>query len=109
MKTRVTVETLTDEFNEAIAIARETRNAGAVTQAALAKGKLHGLIVDRKESGAPGDFAGLTSAEEVLALVSTELGPETAALLAAALARGTPGEPVDAVDEVTRDEGTTLN
>jgi hypothetical protein len=74
----------------------------------LAKGKLHGLIVDRKESGAPGDFAGLTSADEVLALVKTELGEETAALLAAALARGTPDEPTEVVDEATRDESSTL-
>jgi hypothetical protein len=107
VKTRVTVETLTDEFNEAIAIARETRNAGAVTQAAIAKGKLHGLIIERKEAGAPGDFAGLQSAEEVLALVKTELGDETAALLAKALGKQEE-QPAAVVDEVARDEGSTL-
>lgn len=82
MKTRVTVESLTEEFNEAIAIARETRNAGAVTQAALAKGKLHGLIVDRKESGAPGDFAQLESIDAIVAKVRSELGDDAAAALA---------------------------
>ena len=54
-----------------------------MTAATIAKGKLHGLMVERKESGQPGDFAGLQSAADVLALVRAELGDETAALLSA--------------------------
>jgi phage terminase small subunit len=50
-------------------------------------GKEQGMFIDRKESGAPGDFAGLQSADEVLELVRKELGDETAAMLAAALTK----------------------
>ncbi len=103
MKTRVTVESLTQEFNDAIALAHETKNAPAVTQAAIAKGKLHGLMIDRKESGAPGDFSGLTTPEQVLAAVKAELGEQAALLLQAALAKPEPAdiagpEPSDTVN-----------
>lgn len=107
MKTRVTVETLTDEFNEAIELAKVTKNPSALTGAAIAKGKLHGLIIERKEAGAPGDFAGLQSADEVLALVRSELGDETAALLAKALGKQEE-QPAEVVDDVARDESSTL-
>jgi hypothetical protein len=110
MKTRVTVETLTAEFNDAIALAKETKNAPAITQAALAKGKLHGLIVDRKESGAPGDFAALQTVDEVLTVIRSELGEGAAAALTAALARDEPEEEEQAsVIEPTHDAPNTRN
>jgi len=110
MKTRVTVESLTDEFNDAIALAKETKNAPAITQAALAKGKLHGLIVDRKESGAPGDFAALTTVDEVLTVIRSELGEGAAAALTAALARDEPEEEEQAsAIEPTHDAPNTRN
>lgn len=104
VKTRVTVETLTEEFNAAIELAKATGNPSAITGAALAKGKLHGLIVDRKESGAPGDFAGLQTQEQVLALLKAELGDEVAALLAAKLAMQE-----SEVDQSPRDPNESLN
>jgi hypothetical protein len=58
-------------------------------------GKEQGMFIDRKESGAPGDFAGLQSADEVLALVRAELGAETAALLAKALGKQEASEPIE--------------
>jgi hypothetical protein len=45
------------------------------------------LLVDRKESGEPGAFAGLQSEAEVLAMVRAELGDESALVLAAELAK----------------------
>lgn len=42
-------------------------------------------MVDRKEIGAPGDFAALETEEGVLALVQEELGEQAAALLIAVL------------------------
>jgi hypothetical protein len=59
----------------------------------VAKAKLHGLIVDRKESGAAGDFASLQTADEVMALVRAELGDAAAAALAAAMAQREEAEP----------------
>ncbi len=87
VKTRVTIESLTQELDEARELAARVDQPSAMTAATIAKGKLHGLMVERKESGQPGDFAGLQSAADVLAQLATELGPETAALLSAALAR----------------------
>ena len=86
MKTRVTVETISEQLDEDRLFAKAVNQAGPALQATVAKAKLHGLIVDRKESGAPGDFASLSSADDVLALVRKELGEQAAALLISALA-----------------------
>ena len=112
MKTRVTIESLTKEFDEARELAARVDQPSAMTAATIAKGKLHGLMVERKESGQPGDFAGLQSASEVLALVRAELGEETAALLSAALERReeqASALPGDACDATPRDPDATLN
>jgi len=111
MKTRVTIESLTQELDEARELAARVDQPSAMTAATIAKGKLHGLMVERKESGQPGDFAGLQSANEVLALVKAELGDETAALLAAALERREASEPLpgDACDATPRDPDAALN
>jgi len=87
VKTRVTVESITNELDRIRDGAEGALQYGAARSAVETKAKLHGLLVERKESGQPGDFAGLQSASEVLALVRSELGDETAALLAAALDR----------------------
>lgn len=60
------------------------------------------LLIDRKESGAPGDFDKMQTADKVMALVRAELGDAAAAALAAALARDEPsGEAtMDLPDEV---------
>jgi hypothetical protein len=69
--------------------------------------EVHGLIVDRKESGAPGDFAALTTEAEVLDAVRKELGDRVAdALVASLAAEPTPEEPEV---EVKRGPGGTLN
>jgi hypothetical protein len=76
MKTRVTVESLTEELNRAIEIAEETKNPSALTGATIAKGKLHGLMIDRREAGAPGDFAGLDDEKDLIAAMRRELGDQ---------------------------------
>jgi hypothetical protein len=85
MKTRVTVETISDQLDEDRAFAQRVDQAGPALNATVAKAKLHGLIVDRKESGLPGDFASLSTPDDVLALVRKELGDEAAAILLASL------------------------
>ncbi len=106
MTTRVTVESLSAEFDEARALALGERQASAAVAATTAKAKLHGLMVDRTEKGAPGDFASAGSAADVLALVREQLGDETASLLAAALSRGHPA-PTEV--PAPRGEGEALN
>ena len=85
VKTRVTVESLTSEFDRAIELAEETKNPSALTAAVVAKGKLHGHMVDRKETGAPGEFAGLTTTAEIVAKAREELGDAAAEMLLAVL------------------------
>jgi hypothetical protein len=104
MKTRVTVETISDQLDEDRAFAKAVDQAGPALNATIAKAKLHGLIVDRKESGAPGDFAGLSSADDVLALVRKELGDAAAALLIASL-----DKPTELAIDTTRGPDEPLN
>jgi hypothetical protein len=87
VKTRVTIETVTSQIVADRDFAIQQKQPATALAASVALGKLHGMFVDRSESGAPGEFAGLQSIEEVLARVREELGEETAALLAKALSR----------------------
>ncbi len=105
MKTRVTVESITDELNEVRERAIAADQLGAAQAAIVAKAKLHGLLIDRKESGAPGEFSGLQSTADVLAAITDQLGADVAALLGAALAQrdvrqGTPIENVEVSGEL---------
>ena len=56
------------------ALARETKQVSAAIQATQLSAKLVGLLIERKESGAPGDFSNAQSPEDVLAIVRKELG-----------------------------------
>jgi hypothetical protein len=68
--------------------------------------------VDRKESGAPGDFASLSTEAEVLEAVRSELGEAAVdalqAAMAAAEARAEPAAEPEPVVE-PRDPNATLN
>ena len=74
----------------------------------MAKAKLHGLIVDRKESGAPGEFAALGTEAEVMDAVRRELGDAAADALLVSLA-DTPEAEEQATETETRDPNATLN
>lgn len=113
-RTRITLETLLHDLAEDRALARETKQVSAAIAATQLSAKLVGLLVDRKETGQPGDFAGLTSADEVLDLVRKELGDDTADALAAALSKQdaaeTAGEPAAApMIDAERGVEDTLN
>lgn len=110
-RNRITVDSLIDDLAADRAMARELGQPSAAIAATQLTAKLVGLLVDRKESGAPGDFAGLQSTEEVLALIRRELGEGTAAALAAALAaQDAVVEDSTAPDlDATRDAGDTIN
>lgn len=108
-RNRITVDSLLQDLADDRKLARTLGQPSAAIAATQLSAKLVGLLVDRKESGQPGDFAGLQSASEVLALVRAELGEETAALLSAALERrGEEASAPDALD-TTRDDGAVLN
>jgi hypothetical protein len=112
-RNRITVDSLLQDLADDRALARDLGQPSAAIAATQLSAKLVGLLVDRKESGQPGDFASLQSADEVLALVKTMVGDETAALLSAALARREEQEgealPGNACSATERDPDTPLN
>lgn len=108
MKTRVTVESVTVELDRIAAGAEADKQYGAAKGAVETKARLHGLLIDRKESGQPGDFAGLNNAEDVLAMVRKELGDTAAAALQAALIQPELPPELPALD-ASRDADSPLN
>jgi hypothetical protein len=119
-RTRITIESLLHDLAEDRALARETKQVSAAIAATQLSAKLVGLLIDRKESGQPGDFSDLTSADEILARVRADLGDDMADAITAALAKqaDTPAdgsvEPGPAVGDLVeldaeRDDGATLN
>jgi hypothetical protein len=86
-RAKLTADSLIDKLDIVFDGSVTEKQFSAAGRAVETQGKLAGLMVDRHEVGAPGDFANCESAEEVLELLREELGPETATILAAALAR----------------------
>ena len=86
-RNRISLDTLLDDLAADRALARALGQPSAAIAATQLTARLCGLLVDRRESGQPGEFAGLQSEAEVLALVRRELGDDSATALAAALAQ----------------------
>lgn len=107
MKTQVTVESITTDLDRIAAGAEAAAQWAAAKGAVETKAKLHGLLVDRKETGGPGEFAGLSTAEDVLALVKAELGDGIAAALARVLEAGNVDQA--AIDSAPRTATEALN
>ncbi len=107
-RNRITVDSLLDDISEARALALRVDQPSAAIAATQLAAKLCGLLVDRKEQGQPGEFAGLQSADDVLALVASELGADSAKALAAAL-----GKASDVADsaglDASRDPDASVN
>lgn len=83
MKTKVTVETITADLDRIMLAAEEAKQFGAAKGAVDTKAKLHGLLVERRETGEPGAFA--QSEDDVLQRVQAELGEDAARQLRNAL------------------------
>jgi len=79
----ITVHSLLADLEEDRGLAHREGQGSAAVQATMAKARLLGLIVDRKEAGKPGDFDALQSADEVIALVRSEYGDKAAEALTA--------------------------
>ena len=109
-RTRITVDSLVSELEADRDLARALGQPSAAIAAVQLKARLAGLLVDRKEMGAPGDFSALQSAEDVLAAVRRDLGDKAADLLQASLlAPEADGAVSEAVPDTARDPGTPLN
>jgi len=89
-KTSITLASLLDELAADRELARRVDQPSAAIQATVMQAKLVGLMVERKESGAPGDFASLGSVDEIIAKVRSDLGEQAALLLQAVLDKSEP-------------------
>jgi hypothetical protein len=81
----ITVDTLLADLETDRALAHCEGQGSAAVQATMAKARLLGLIVDRKETGKPGEFEGLQTVDDVITAVRTEFGDKTADALASTL------------------------
>jgi hypothetical protein len=92
-----TVDTILEELDEArgVALGLEQPQTSAAVQASTVKARMLGFIVDKKEIGAPGDFAALDTMQAVMALVGKELGQNVADALAKALTADTNPPTID--------------
>lgn len=95
----ITVDSLLEDLEADRSLAHAEGQSGAAVGATMAKARLLGLIVDRKESGAPGEFANLQSVQEVVALIRRELGDREADALAALLQSDAPATPATPTHE----------
>ena len=75
-RAEVTLVSLLAELEEARLLALQENQSSAAVQATLGKAKLTGHIIDRRETGTPGEFDHLTDAElvEKAARGARELG-----------------------------------
>ena len=85
-KTEISLASLLEDLAEDRALARSLGQASAAVQATQLAAKLTGHLVDRKETGGPGDFAGLKTAGEILDAIRAVVGDQAAAAIQAALA-----------------------
>jgi len=75
-ETKVTVESICRELDEANAVAKERGQASAMVSASALRAKLAGLMVERVEVGAPGAFDKCMTTEEVIReLLTYSLSP----------------------------------
>ena len=84
-----TVDTILNELEDGRQLAHATSQPGAAVSASIGKARLLGMIVDRKETGAPGEFAALDTVKAILEAARKELGHEAVIALARLV-----GEPV---------------
>lgn len=92
-KAAVTVESIANQLDEDRNLAYREGQASAAVAASMAKAKLYGMVVNKSESGQPGEFNTLATPSEVIDKVRNELGEEVAASLAKAFGLDSPVTP----------------
>ena len=81
----ITEEKILSKYEEAYELAKSQGKSADMISASTAQAKLVGLLRDRIEAGAPGDFDNMENVSEVLDAVAKQAGPEAALALAHAL------------------------
>lgn len=108
-RNRITVDSLIEELDADRDLARSLEQPSAAIAAVQLKARLAGLLIDRKESGAPGDFSQAQTPEDVIAAVRRDLGDAAADLLRAMHAASVAGAVVPEIATEARDPKTPLN
>lgn len=80
-KADITFEKVLTDYQEALELARAKGEAGNIIAAAREQAKLVGLLIDRKEVGAAGDFENMENVSDILEAVEKLAGPEAALAL----------------------------
>lgn len=99
-ETRVTVAGLVAEIVKDRTQAREIGQPATALAASMAIAKLLGLVVERKEVGAPGEFAALDDELAVIALIRQQLGTDAADMITGLL-----GKPADVSSDDSSNSG----
>jgi hypothetical protein len=98
-RTAVTIESLTDELEEARAIAIAEKQSSAAVAASMGKAKLHGFLIEKKQlSGANGGPVQIADVTRLKGMTNEELKILERALVQIGLAEGDTsgtGEPED--------------
>ena len=78
----ITIDKILTDYQIALDMAKGQGNSPAMVNAAQAQAKLVGLLRERVETGAVGEFGDTTSIEGILEVVAKEAGPEAAMVMA---------------------------
>jgi hypothetical protein len=81
----ITEERILSQYQDAYDMARDQGKSADMISASTAQAKLVGLLKDRIEHGAPGEFEHMENASDVLAALSDQVGPEAALAVGKAL------------------------
>jgi hypothetical protein len=81
----ITEERILGQYQDAYDLAAQQGKTADMISASTAQAKLVGLLRDRIEAGAPGDFDKLENVSDVLAALEKQAGPEAALGLAKVL------------------------
>lgn len=86
----ITEERILTQYQDAYDMAAQQGKTADMISASTAQAKLVGLLRDRIEAGAPGDFDNLENVSDVLKAVEKQAGPEAALTLAKVLGLSPP-------------------
>lgn len=100
----ITEERILTQYDEAYQLAKAQGKSADMVSASTAQAKLVGLLRDRIEAGAPGDFDNMENVSEVLNAVAKQVGPQAALALAQSL-----GIVAESSEEVAASESETAN
>lgn len=81
-KADISIDKILTDYQYALDRAKVQDKPGEMVSAATAQAKLVGLLRDRVETGAVGDFGDVQSVADILEIVGKEAGPEAALALA---------------------------